>query len=132
MDKDVSSPDIYTHHDNATHAVTDLKAAVGGTRLSPNLRFENSPARDNSMYELSDLSNLNQIKDARRHNNLDKYLDIENILPHQNTLARGFLKGSHYDYIVTGQMGQGQDAASEKAKNSLAGGSNFHMRRLSE
>ena len=84
------SPDIYTHHDNATTAVTNLKAAVGGTRLSPNLRFDNSPARDTKMYELSDLSNLNHASDARKYNNLDAYLDIENILPHQNTLARGY------------------------------------------
>ena len=86
----MASPDIYTHHDNATRALTHLKATLGGTRLSPNLRFGNSPARDNNMYELSDLSNLNQMKDARRYNNLDAYLDIENILPHQNTLARGY------------------------------------------
>ena len=125
LDKEVRSPDIYTHHDNATRAITDLKSMVGGTKLSPNLRFDNSPARDHGMYNLSDLTNLNQVRDQRRTNELDEYLDIENILPHQNTLARGFQRGSHYDYIVDGQIGSG--LGSEKASNA-----NFHSRRLSE
>ena len=82
MDKDVKSPDIYTHHDNATKALTDMRAVAGGTKLSPNLRFDNSPGRDHEMYHLSDLTNLNQERDQRRTNELDEYLDIENILPH--------------------------------------------------
>jgi len=125
LDKDVRSPDIYTHHDNATKALTDLKAMVGKTKLAPNLRFDNSPARDNQMYNLSDLSNLNQARDRRRTNELDEYLDIENILPHQNTLARGFQRGSHYDYIQDGQIGSGLGSERMAA-------SNFHSRRLSE
>ena len=63
---------------------------VGKTRLQPNLRFDNSPSRDTKMYELSDLSNLNQKRDSKKTNELDEYLEIENILPHQNTIARGF------------------------------------------
>jgi hypothetical protein len=41
------------------------------------------------MYEISDLSNLNVSK-VEKTNNLDRFLELENILPHQNTLARGF------------------------------------------
>jgi hypothetical protein len=118
MDKDVKSPNIYTHHDNAMSAMKNLKMATYGTRLSPNLRFDNSPARDNKMYELSDISNLNSFKKFP-DNNLDRYLELENILPHQNTLARGFQKGSHYDYIASGML----------ANSST---SNFHSRRLSD
>jgi hypothetical protein len=55
---------------------------VGKTRLKPNLRFDNSPPRDTKMYELSDLSNLNQERDGKKTNELDEYLDIECILPH--------------------------------------------------
>lgn len=118
-DKDVSPPTLYTHHTNATKALTQLKAGVGHTRLSPNLTFDNSPARDAKMYEISDLSNLNQRKEIRKFNNIDAFLELENILPHQNTLARGFQKGSHYDYIVAGQF--------DRLK-----GSNFHMSKLSD
>ena len=91
--------------------------------MKPNLRFDNSPPRDNSMYNLSDLSNLNQDKIVRRTNELDEYMEIENILPHQNTLARGYQKGSHYDYIVSGSKFGGSDRYSN---------SNFHSKRLSE
>jgi hypothetical protein len=122
-DRDVRPPDLYTHHDNAIRAQTKLKAVVGGTHLKPNLRFDNSPPRDNSMYNLSDLSNLNHDKLVRRTNELDEYMDIENILPHQNTLARGYQKGSHYDYIVSGSKFGGSDRYSN---------SNFHSKRLSE
>ena len=118
LDKDVASPNIYTHHDNAIKAMKTLKMVAGGTRLSPNLRFDNSPGRDNKMYELSDLSNLNSAQKFPV-NNLDRFLEMENILPHQNTLARGFQKGSHYDYIASGNL----------ANSST---SNFHSRRLSD
>ena len=78
------------------------------------------------MYNISDLSNLNNDKKFRRYNELDEFLDIENILPHQNTLARGFQRGSHYQYVVTGaQMGSGLGTEREYK-------SNFHSRRLSE
>jgi hypothetical protein len=117
-DKDVRSPNIYTHHDNAMSMMKNLKMATGGTRLSPNIRFDNTPARDNKMYELSDISNLNTYKKFP-DNNLDRYLELENILPHQNTLARGYQKGSHYDYIASGTMTNGSN-------------SNFHSRRLSD
>lgn len=117
-DKNVRSPNIYTHHDNAMSMMKNLKMAAGGTRLSPNLRFDNSPARDNKMYEISDLSNLNQFKKFP-DNNLDRYLELENILPHQNTLARGYQKGSHYDYIANGSI-------AESSKT------NFHSQRLSD
>ena len=50
FDKNVNSPDIYTHHDNAMAALVDIKKAVGGTRFAQNLRFDNSPPRDNKMY----------------------------------------------------------------------------------
>lgn len=99
-------------------AMKTLKMVAGGTRLSPNLRFDNSPARDNKMYELSDISNLNSFKKFP-DNNLDRYLELENILPHQNTLARGYQKGSHYDYIAGGTLAN-------------ASNSNFHSRRLSD
>ena len=72
------------------------------------------------MYNLSDLSNLNDTK-RDPNNNLDRYLALENILPHQNTLARGFQKGSHYDYIVSGTLGPAGTS-----------NSNFHTRRLSD
>jgi len=49
-DKTVKSPDIYTHHDNAIAALMDIKKTIGGTRLASNLRFDNSPPRDNKMY----------------------------------------------------------------------------------
>jgi hypothetical protein len=80
-DKDVRSPNIYTHHDNAMSMMKNLKMATGGTRLSPNIRFDNSPGRDNKMYEISDISNLNTFK-RFPDNNLDRYLELENILPH--------------------------------------------------
>jgi hypothetical protein len=117
-DKDVASPNIYTHHDNAMVMMRNLKMAAGGTRLSPNLRFDNSPARDNKMYEISDISNLNTFKKFP-DNNLDKFLELENILPHQNTLARGYQKGSHYDYIASGTLANSSNT-------------NFHSKRLSE
>ena len=119
-DKSVQSPSIYTHHDNAMNALIDIKKAVGGTRLAKNLRFDNSPPRDNKMYEISDLSNLNTPRLDPSRNNLSQYLELENIRPHQNTLARGFQKGSHYDYVLSG------------IGSSREGGSNFHSRRLSE
>lgn len=105
--------------------MTDIKATIGGTSLKPRIRFDNSPGRDNSMYNLSDVSNLDQDKYARKYNELDRYLDIENILPHQNTLARGYQKGSHYDYIASGQMIHQTEMSSKRS------GSNFHTRRLS-
>lgn len=52
------SPNIYTHHDNAIKANLDLKATVSNILLKPRIKFSTSPARDNSMYNLSDLSNL--------------------------------------------------------------------------
>ena len=82
MDKEVRSPDIYTHHDNAMASLVDIKARIGGTHLSPNRHFDNVPVRDNSMYQISDLTNLNHGRYVKWKNSLDRYLEIENILPH--------------------------------------------------
>ena len=54
------------------------------------MTFDNAYARDNKMYQISDLSNLNATKVKRRENHFNKFLELENILPHQNTLARGY------------------------------------------
>jgi len=37
-------------------------------------------------------------------NQLDRYLALENILPHQNTLARGYQQG-YYEYVSNGGFG---------------------------
>lgn len=89
-DKDVKSPDMYTHHDNAISTMINLKSTTNHVHLSPNQRFDNSPGRDESMYYISDLSNLNHMKYINNKNSIDRYLELENILPHQTTLARGF------------------------------------------
>mmetsp|Transcript_17966 Transcript_17966/g.27770 ORF Transcript_17966/g.27770 Transcript_17966/m.27770 type:complete len:108 (+) Transcript_17966:159-482(+) len=86
-DKDVKSPDIYTHHDNAIYTEIDLKAKVGKTKLFPNLRFDNSPPRDNKMYEISDISNLNLPSSSRRDDNLERFLELENVVPPQKDLS---------------------------------------------
>ena len=54
------------------------------------MTFDNAYSRDNKMYQISDLSNLNVNKVKRADNHLDRFLELENILPHQNTLARGY------------------------------------------
>ena len=77
-DKDVNPPTIYTHHDNAIKALDGIKMMLAKARMSPNLRFDNSPARDNKMYEISDLTNL---RNEPSKNDLDKYLELENIVP---------------------------------------------------
>ena len=66
-------------------------------RLSPNLRFDNSTGRDGSMYQISDLTNLDHKKYMKGKNAIDKYMEIENLLPHQSTLASGFRSGKNYD-----------------------------------
>ena len=101
--------------------LVDLKKAVGGTRLAPNLRFDNSPPRDNKMYQISDLSNLNKPKSYPQDNNLSRYLELENIRPHQNTLARGYQKGAHFDYVLSGMSSMHAPSVT-----------NFHTKRLSE
>lgn len=58
------------------------------------------------MYQLSDLQNLDHDKYMSRKNAIDVYLEINNILPHQNTLAKGYTKGSEYDKVVKGQFEQ--------------------------
>jgi hypothetical protein len=70
------------------------------------------------MYYISELSNIDP---PRKTNEYDRYLAIENILPHQNTLARGYQSG-HYEYLSTSQMGIDKDSSA----------TNFHTRRLSE
>jgi len=100
-DKDVASPDFYTHHDNAIERMIDLKACAAGNKLS-NYGFSTSPRRDNSMYNLSDLSNIDHQKYINRKNSIDKYLELNNIMPHAETLALGYKKASMYDKIVTG------------------------------
>lgn len=89
-DRQVEQPDIYTHHDNAIRARDKISATFERSNLSPNMTFANAYARDSKMYHLSDLSNLDVSKVKPRDNHLDKFLELENILPHQNTLARGF------------------------------------------
>lgn len=81
-DKDVKSPDMYTHHDNAISTIGNLKSAANHVHLSPNRRFDNTQGRDESMYYISDLSNLNHFKYIKNKNSIDKYLELENILPH--------------------------------------------------
>ena len=81
---------MYTHHDNSVKTTTDINSTINHVHLSPNCRFDNSQGRDEAMYNLSDLSNLNHSKYISNKNSIDKYLEIENILPHQNTLARGY------------------------------------------
>lgn len=103
MDKDVASPDFYTHHDNAIEKMTDLKACAQGNRLT-NYGFSISPRRDNSMYNLSDLSNIDHQKYVNKKNAIDKYLELNNLLPHSKTLALGYKKASMYDKIVTGTL----------------------------
>lgn len=61
-DRQVARPDLYTHHANAIKAIDSMRRIFEKNRLSPNLKFDNQPARDNSMYYLSDVSNLNQKK----------------------------------------------------------------------
>lgn len=90
-------PDIYTFHDNAVSKAIDLKATLASSRKSPNIRMDNSPPRDTSMYKISDLSNLDHGKYFRIKNSLDHLLEINNILPHSNTLASKFTKPKNYD-----------------------------------
>ena len=81
-DKDVKSPDMYTHHDNAISTIGNLKSAANHVHLSPNRRFDNTQGWVESMYYISDLSNLNHFKYIKNKNSIDKYLELENILPH--------------------------------------------------
>lgn len=104
-DKSVLSPDFYTHHDNAVRAKMAINRAARGATL-PTHRFENSPPRDQKMYRISDTQNLDIERYMRSKNSIDIFLEINNILPHQNTLAKGFTKGSHYDKVVRGQFDQ--------------------------
>ena len=41
-DKDVKSPDMYTHHDNAIQKIVDINSTINHVHLSPNRRFDNS------------------------------------------------------------------------------------------
>lgn len=97
IDKDAASPDLYTHHDNAVSKMHEIKQTHNHVRLSPNLRFDNSTGRDGKMYHLSDLSNLEHGKYLKTKNAIDRFMEIENLLPHQSTLANGFKKGKDYD-----------------------------------
>lgn len=83
--------------------MVDLKACAAGNKLS-NYGFSTSPRRDNSMYNISDLSNIDHQKYVNRKNSIDKYLELNNILPHANTLALGYKQSSMYDKIVTGTL----------------------------
>ena len=96
-DLNVPAPSMHTHHDKAMRARDFNLSTFEKSPLAPNCNFENSLGRDNKMYHLSDLSNLEAKKVIREVNQLDRYLTLENILPHQNTLARGYQNG-HYDY----------------------------------
>ena len=81
---------MYTHHDNAIQKIVDINSTINHVRLSPNRRFDNIQGRDEAMYNLSDLSNLNHSNYIKKKNSIDKYLEIENIFPHQKTLAHGY------------------------------------------
>ena len=102
-DRGVLSPDIYTHHDNAIRAQLDINSSAKGCTLS-NSRFENSSPRDQKMYQISDLQNLDHEKYLKSKNAIDKYLELNNILPHQQTLAHGYTKGSQYDKVLKGHF----------------------------
>ena len=56
------------------------------------------------MYQLSDLSHLDHGKYLKRKNALDKYLELENLLPHSNTLSIGYRKGSHFDNVIDSNL----------------------------
>lgn len=81
MDKNVLSPDLYTHHDNAVKAKIDINSAVRGCTLS-NKTFEKTSPRDQKMYYISDLQNLEHENYMNKKNAIDKFLEINNILPH--------------------------------------------------
>lgn len=87
----VAKPDLLLHHDKAYQAKDYIRRTFERNNLSPNLRFDNIKPRDNKMYHLSDLSNLEEPKTDRSGdvNQIERYLALENVLPHQNTLARG-------------------------------------------
>ena len=59
-----------------------ISATFERANLSPNMHFGNAYARDSKMYHLSDLSNLDVSRVKPRDNHLDKFLELENILPH--------------------------------------------------
>lgn len=46
----VYKPDILQYHDKTNHAKDLIRRTFERNHLSPNLRFDNSPARDNKMY----------------------------------------------------------------------------------
>ena len=54
LDKDVRSPDFYTHHDNSVRVQMDINSAARGCKLT-NKNFEKTSPRDGAMYHLSDL-----------------------------------------------------------------------------
>lgn len=51
-------PDLLQYHDKTIKARDVIRQTFEKNYYSPNLRFDNSPPRDNKMYQLSDLSNL--------------------------------------------------------------------------
>lgn len=103
-DKDVGSPNFYTHHDNAIAMMNELKGVHKRRHLSPNLRFENSQGRDGMLYKLSDLSNLEHDSYFRKKNPIDRFLEIQGLLPHKNTLADGYAKSTTYEKPVLASM----------------------------
>ena len=51
-------------------------------KMSPNIRFDNSPGRDYSMYRISEFQNL---EPSNTRNDLDRYLELENVVPKYST-----------------------------------------------
>lgn len=52
-----------------------IRATFERNHHSPNLRFDNSPPRDNKMYHISDLTNLESPK--HEVNQIDRFLALE-------------------------------------------------------
>lgn len=46
----IYKPDLMQYHDKSNRAKDYIKQTFERSKLSPNLRFDNSPARDNKMY----------------------------------------------------------------------------------
>lgn len=56
------------------------------------------------MYKLSDLSNLEHESYLRKKNPIDRFLEIEGVLPHRNTLADGYAKATTYEKPVIASL----------------------------
>jgi hypothetical protein len=77
------------YHDKSYKAKDYIRKTFERNDLTPNRRFDNSLGRDNKMYHLSDLSNLENKSPKEGVNQIDRYLALEQFLPHKETLAIG-------------------------------------------